>query len=62
MKIRPFYYAFLAIFLSIEAVAKPIPATSDGMLGPYNTTDFKITDGSCTDCNTIPQALWYFKN
>lgn len=62
MKTHPFYYAFLAIFLSIEAVAKPISASGDGVLGPYSTVDFKITDGSCTDCNTLPQALWYFKD
>jgi len=25
-------------------------------------SDFRLTDGRCTDCPTIPQALWYFRD
>jgi GNAT superfamily N-acetyltransferase len=40
----------------------PIPATEDGKLGLYSARDFRITDGSCGDCQAVPQALWYFNN
>lgn len=30
-------------------------------LGLYPASDFRLTDGRCTDCPTIPQALWYFE-
>jgi hypothetical protein len=43
------------------AVAAPIAATADGLLGMYSAADFRLIDGACTDCNTIPQALWYFE-
>ncbi|MDR0775804.1 MAG: hypothetical protein LBE81_04100 [Azonexus sp.] len=42
------------------AHSAPIPATEDGKLGLYSALDFRITDGSCGDCQAIPQALWYF--
>jgi hypothetical protein len=30
-------------------------------LGPYPAAGFRVTDGLCTDCPAIPQALWYFR-
>ncbi len=30
-------------------------------LGLYAAGDFRITDGRCSDCPTIRQALWYFE-
>ena len=30
--------------------------------GLYPASDFRLTDGQCTDCPTIPQALWYFRH
>ena len=30
-------------------------------LGLYAADDFRITDGRCSDCPTIRQALWYFE-
>ncbi|HSH98071.1 MAG: hypothetical protein ACAH07_11340 [Methylophilaceae bacterium] len=54
-----------AIALSItfisSATAAPIPATQDGLLGLYPATDMRLTNGTCTDCPTTPQALWYFQ-
>jgi hypothetical protein len=32
------------------------------LFGLYPQSDFRITDGRCRDCPTIPQALWYFEN
>src|SRR5262252_6921073 len=32
------------------------------LFGLYPQSDFRITDGRCRDCSTIPQALWYFEN
>ena len=29
--------------------------------GLYPASDFRLTDGRCQDCPTIPQALWYFQ-
>ena len=29
--------------------------------GPYPASDFRLTDGQCTDCPAIRQALWYFR-
>jgi hypothetical protein len=29
--------------------------------GLYPASDFRLTDGRCGDCPTIPQALWYFE-
>lgn len=31
-------------------------------LGLFSAEDFRLSDGDCRDCATIPQALWYFKN
>jgi len=33
----------------------------DGQFGLYRARDFRLTDGRCTDCTTVPQALWYFQ-
>ncbi len=38
------------------------PATADGDFGLYPARNFRITTGACTDCATIPQALWYFRD
>lgn len=31
------------------------------LFGLYAQSDFRVTDGRCRDCPTIPQALWYFE-
>ena len=38
------------------------PAAGDGDIGLYRAGDFRLTDGRCTDCDAIPQALWYFRD
>lgn len=38
------------------------PATADGDFGLYPARNFRITTGACTDCPTIRQALWYFRD
>jgi hypothetical protein len=30
-------------------------------LGLHDGADFRLVDGACSDCQTIPQALWYFR-
>lgn len=37
-------------------------AEEAGKLGLYPAADFRLVDGKCIDCSTIPQALWYFRN
>ncbi|HTD91665.1 MAG TPA: hypothetical protein VK663_13440, partial [Burkholderiales bacterium] len=37
----------------------PAPAT---VFGLYNGTDFRLTKGTCKDCPTPKQALWYFRD
>jgi hypothetical protein len=37
-------------------------ALDSGRLGLYSTEDFRLADGHCKDCPTIPQALWYFQD
>ena len=34
---------------------------ADAAFGLYPAADFRLTDGTCTDCATITQALWYFR-
>jgi len=43
--------------------ALPISSAVDAAvaLGLYPASDFRIATGLCTDCATIPQALWYFR-
>ncbi len=31
------------------------------LFGLYPQSDFRVADGRCRDCPTIPQALWYFE-
>jgi len=38
------------------------PAAGDRDIGLYRAGDFRLTDGRCTDCAAIPQALWYFRD
>jgi hypothetical protein len=33
----------------------------DAAFGLYPASNFRLTDGNCADCATIPQALWYFR-
>jgi hypothetical protein len=40
----------------------PIAATETGSFGLYPASGFRLTDGKCTDCATIPSARWYFEN
>ena len=38
-----------------------LAATEAEWLGLYRAKDFRITDGTCGDCATIPSARWYFE-
>ncbi|NOT13534.1 MAG: hypothetical protein HOP23_17195 [Methylococcaceae bacterium] len=61
MHIQHISFAIVLILLAGSTFAKPISVSEDGHLGLYQAIDFRITDGNCNDCKTIPQALWYFK-
>jgi hypothetical protein len=39
----------------------PIAATEKGFFGLYPASGFRLADGKCTDCATIPSARWYFE-
>ena len=55
-----FLFALALVLAAWSAYAAPIPATADGQLGLYPANNFRIADGTCSDCKTIPQAMWYF--
>ena len=45
------------------AVAAPVTgALEEGPLGLYDGAAFRLTNGRCGDCATLPQALWYFQD
>src|SRR5262245_32295466 len=37
-------------------------ALAAGYVGLFATTDFRLVRGDCPDCDTIKQALWYFRD
>jgi hypothetical protein len=43
------------------AVGGSSAVATDAAFGLYPAADFRLTDGNCPDCPTIPQALWYFR-
>jgi len=46
-----------------DSTARNTSAVAAGAaFGLYPASDFRLTDGRCTDCPTIPQALWYFQH
>ena len=48
-----------------NALAEPAAvhgALEGTRLGLYAGSDFRLVDGACADCTTIPQALWYFRD
>lgn len=53
----------LATALTVSASTSPvIDALEDGPFGLHTNAGLRLTTGACTDCATIPQALWYFQN
>lgn len=53
----------LATALTVNAGASPvIDALQDAPFGLHAGAGLKLTTGACSDCATIPQALWYFQN
>ncbi len=51
-------------FFATGAMAAPgaVRNALDGTrLGLHDGAEFRLVDGTCTDCQTIPQALWYFR-
>ena len=53
-----------ALALYGNALAEPA-AVHDALQGTrfglYAGSDFRLVDGACADCTTVPQALWYFR-
>jgi hypothetical protein len=48
---------------SRDRTLRDTSAAADGhAFGLYPASDFRVTDGRCDDCPTIPQALWYFRH
>lgn len=46
-------------------MSERFPHTSSvgrGNIGLYDAGDFRSSDGGCTDCGAIAQALWYFRD
>ncbi|HZX33247.1 MAG TPA: hypothetical protein VFF03_17985 [Rhodocyclaceae bacterium] len=64
---RPGAGAILSFFLTLSAHGADAPsdvrsALESGRFGLHAAGDFRLVDGKCADCPTIPQALWYFQN
>jgi len=51
----------LAIAAAVLMSGPAVAANQRGALGLYPATDFRLTDGRCTDCAAPPAALWYFE-
>ncbi len=47
---------------SVTAVPEQRSIPVNGRYGLYDVDDFVLTDGRCSNCETIPQALWYFRD
>ncbi|HEX9451350.1 MAG TPA: hypothetical protein VF934_08050 [Burkholderiales bacterium] len=53
-------FVFLSTAGAMAAPGGARDALEATRLGLYDGADFRLADGSCKDCRTIPQALWYF--
>ena len=70
LKLQHFAAASALLALSVTpatqaAAAAPAglkSALADGRIGLLPVQNFRLTDGKCADCATLPQALWYFKD
>lgn len=45
-----------------EPVAAVKNATDSGRFGLFPADNFKVTNGNCTDCASLKQGLWYFRD
>ncbi len=57
--------ALLASSFTHAAAAEPAGLKSALMaerIGLLPAQNFRLSDGKCADCSTLPQALWYFKD
>src|SRR5688572_11125859 len=68
--LRPDARALIVLSLVASLLAPAGRAAETGVrgalngtrLGLYEGSDFRLVDGQCGDCPTIPQALWYFRD
>jgi hypothetical protein len=51
---------FMTLAAPVPGMQGPSAATAEGWFGLYPARDFRITDGTCTDCPPIASARWYF--
>ena len=62
---RPLALASL-LFAALPAVAASPAGLKDALdgerIGLLPAERFRVSTGNCTDCATLPQALWYFKD
>lgn len=56
-------FAALALYGNALAAPAAVHGSLEGTrLGLYAGSDFRLVDGACADCTTVPQALWYFRD
>lgn len=48
------------VLAPLPAVCMPIDANQES-IGLYQPNSLQLSTGICSDCRTIPQALWYFQ-
>jgi len=57
--------SFIAALMLAQPAAQLAAAPNvlaGAAFGLYPAADFRLTTGRCSDCPTIPQALWYFRD
>lgn len=63
---RCFVAGILAALPALAVHAEALPAMRGvleaGDLGLHAAADFRLVNGKCADCATIPQAMWYFRD
>ncbi len=53
-----FFFAAAGAVAALGGVRNALDAAH---LGLYDGAQFRLVEGACSDCQTIPQALWYFR-
>lgn len=57
---RAHQLAMLTLLAPLPAVCMPIDANQES-IGLYQPGSLQLSTGTCSNCQTIPQALWYFQ-
>src|SRR5688572_3819801 len=62
LALRVMVLGIVAPPVALAAPAGIRTALDENRLGLYQGKDFRLVEGQCADCVTVPQALWYFRD